>query len=81
MNGVDAVVLATKRFPCGRSWCTRYAARNSYYGSLTNAKIENDIFTFWIELPLAVGTVGGLTSLHPLTKLAFEILQNRTLKN
>ena len=76
MNGVDAVVLATGNdFRAVEAGVHAYTARNSYYGSLTHAKIENDIFTFWIELPLAVGTVGGLTSLHPLTKLAFEILQ------
>lgn len=76
MNGVDSVVLATGNdFRAVEAGVHAYAARNSYYGSLTHAKIEDDIFTFWIELPLAVGTVGGLTSLHPLTKLAFEILQ------
>jgi hydroxymethylglutaryl-CoA reductase len=81
MNGVDAVVLATGNdFRAVEAGVHAYAARNSYYGSLTHAKIENDIFTFWIELPLAVGTVGGLTSLHPLTKLAFEILQKPDAK-
>lgn len=76
MNGVDAVVLATGNdFRAVEAGVHAYAARNSYYGSLTHAKIEDDTFTFWIELPLAVGTVGGLTTLHPLTKLAFEILQ------
>ena len=81
MNGVDAVVLATGNdFRAVEAGVHAYAARNSYYGSLTHAKIEDDIFTFWIELPLAVGTVGGLTSLHPLTKLAFEILQRPDAK-
>ncbi len=81
MNGVDAVVLATGNdFRAVEAGVHAYAARNSYYGSLTHAKIENDVFTFWIELPLAVGTVGGLTSLHPLTKLAFEILQKPNAK-
>jgi len=81
MNGVDAVVLATGNdFRAVEAGVHAYAARNSYYGSLTHAKIEDDIFTFWIELPLAVGTVGGLTSLHPLTKLAFEILQKPNAK-
>lgn len=76
MNGVDAVVLATGNdFRAVEAGVHAYAARNSYYGSLTHAKIEDDLFTFWIELPLAVGTVGGLTSLHPLTTLALEILQ------
>ncbi len=81
MNGVDAVVLATGNdFRAVEAGVHAYAARNSYYGSLTHAKVESDIFTFWIELPLAVGTVGGLTSLHPLTKLAFEILQKPDAK-
>lgn len=81
MNGVDAVVLATGNdFRAVEAGVHAYAARNSYYGSLTHAKVEDDIFTFWIELPLAVGTVGGLTSLHPLTKLAFEILQKPNAK-
>lgn len=81
MNGIDAVVLATGNdFRAVEAGVHAYAARNSYYGSLTHAKIEGDIFTFWIELPLAIGTVGGLTSLHPLTKLAFEILQKPDAK-
>jgi len=81
MNGVDAVVLATGNdFRAVEAGVHAYAARNSYYGSLTHAKIEDDVFTFWIELPLAIGTVGGLTSLHPLTKLAFEILQKPNAK-
>lgn len=81
MNGVDAVVLATGNdFRAVEAGVHAYAARNSYYGSLTHAKIEDGIFTFWIELPLAVGTVGGLTSLHPLTKLAFDILQKPNAK-
>ena len=33
-------------------------------------------FYFWIEIPLSLGTVGGLTRLHPLAKLSLEILQN-----
>ncbi|MBT0607420.1 hydroxymethylglutaryl-CoA reductase, degradative [Aequorivita echinoideorum] len=81
MNGVDAVVLATGNdFRAVEAGVHAYAARNSYYSSLTHAKIEDGIFTFWIEIPLAVGTIGGLTSLHPLTKLAFEILQKPNAK-
>lgn len=81
MNGIDAVVLATGNdFRAVEAGVHAYASRNSYYGSLTHAKIEDGIFTFWIEIPLAVGTVGGLTSLHPLTKIAFQILQNPDAK-
>ena len=77
MNGIDAVVLATGNdFRAVEAGVHAYACRNGQYTSLTHAEIENGIFTFWIELPLALGTVGGLTNLHPLVKLNLEILQN-----
>lgn len=77
MNGIDAVVVATGNdFRAVEAGAHAYASKNAYYSSLTHAKIEDGVFSFWIELPLAIGTVGGLTSLHPMTKLAFEILQN-----
>lgn len=75
MNGVDAVVLATGNdFRAVEAGVHAYASRNGQYSSLSHAKIENGIFTFWMEIPLALGTVGGLTSLHPLVKMALEIL-------
>ena len=75
MNGVDAVVLATGNdFRAVEAGVHAYASRNGNYSSLSNAKIENGIFSFWMEIPLALGTVGGLTSLHPLVKMALEIL-------
>ncbi len=77
MNGIDAVVLATGNdFRAVAAGAHAYAARSGAYKSLTNAKIENGIFHFWIEIPLSLGTVGGLTKLHPLAKLSLEILQN-----
>ena len=76
MNGVDAVVLATGNdFRAVEAGVHAYASRNGQYTSLSHAKIENGIFTFWMEIPLALGTVGGLTSLHPLVKIALEILE------
>ena len=76
MNGIDAVVLATGNdFRAVEAGVHAYASRNGSYSSLTHASIEDGIFKFWIEIPLALGTVGGLTSLHPLVKLALEILQ------
>lgn len=81
MNGIDAVVLATGNdFRAVEAGVHAYAAKNGSYSSLTHASIENGIFKFWIEIPLALGTVGGLTSLHPLVKLALEILQNPSAK-
>ena len=75
MNGVDSVILATGNdFRAVEAGVHAYASRNGRYSSLSHAKIENGIFMFWIEIPLAIGTVGGLTSLHPLVKTALEIL-------
>jgi hydroxymethylglutaryl-CoA reductase len=76
MNGVDAVVLATGNdFRAVEAGVHAYASRSGSYSSLSHAKIEKDIFTFWIEIPLALGTVGGLTSLHPLAKWCLELLK------
>jgi hydroxymethylglutaryl-CoA reductase len=81
MNGIDAVVLATcNDFRAVEAGIHAYASRNGSYSSLSHAKIENGIFTFWLEVPLALGTVGGLTSLHPLVKLSLEMLENPSAK-
>tara|TARA_R110002124_G_scaffold99337_1_gene245332 strand:- start:63636 stop:64961 length:1326 start_codon:yes stop_codon:yes gene_type:complete len=81
MNGIDAVIVATGNdFRAVEAGVHAYASKEGTYTSLTNASIENDIFKFWIEIPLALGTVGGLTSLHPLTKFAFSLLQKPNAK-
>lgn len=79
MNGIDAVVLATGNdFRAVEAGVHAYASRNGKYSSLSHAKIENGIFSFWMEIPLALGTVGGLTSLHPMVKIALEMLGKPT---
>ncbi|MFX0558490.1 hydroxymethylglutaryl-CoA reductase, degradative [Maribacter sp. CXY002] len=81
MNGIDAVVLATGNdFRAVEAGVHAYASRNGSYSSLTHAEIIDGIFKFYIEIPLALGTVGGLTKLHPLVKLNLEILQNPSAK-
>lgn len=81
MNGVDAVVLATGNdFRAVEAGIHAYAAKSGQYSSLPHAKIENGIFTFWLEIPLALGTVGGLTTLHPLVKLSLEMLKKPSAK-
>ena len=81
MNGIDAVVLATGNdFRAVEAGVHAYASRKGTYSSLSHAKIENGIFTFWMEIPLALGTVGGLTGLHPLVKLSLELLHHPTAK-
>lgn len=76
MNGIDAVVLATGNdFRAIEAGVHAYASRNGKYTSLTHAQIKDDTFFFSIEIPLALGTVGGLTSLHPLVKLSLQLLK------
>jgi len=79
MNGIDAVVLATGNdFRAVEAGVHAYASRSGQYSSLSHATIENGIFRFWLEVPLALGTVGGLTTLHPMVKMALQMLENPT---
>lgn len=81
MNGIDAVVLATGNdFRAIEAGAHAFASRSGKYTSLSHCTIDDGIFKFWIEIPLAVGTVGGLTSLHPMAKLSLEMLQNPSAK-
>ena len=82
MNGIDAVVLATGNdFRAVEAGVHAYASRDGLYSSLTHAEVtEDNIFKFWIEIPLAIGTIGGLTNLHPLVKLAMNLLEKPTAK-
>jgi len=81
MNGIDAVILATGNdFRAVEAGVHAYASKDERYSSLTHAEIKDNTFKFWIDVPLALGTVGGLTSLHPMVKTALEILQKPTAK-
>lgn len=81
MNGIDAVVVATGNdFRAVESGVHAYASRSGQYRSLSKAWIEKDTFTFELNVPLALGTVGGLTSLHPLVKIGLQMLGNPTAK-
>lgn len=75
MNGIDSVVIATGNdFRAIEACAHTYASRSGQYRSLTDVKVENGVFTFWIEVPLSLGTVGGITSLHPMVRFALEML-------
>ena len=75
MNGIDAVILATGNdFRAVEAGIHAYASKSGQYSSLSHVKIENGIFTFWMDIPLAIGTIGGLTNLHPLVKFSMELL-------
>lgn len=81
MNGIDAVVLATGNdFRAVEAGVHAYASRSGTYKSLTHCTVDNGMFRFWIELPLAIGTIGGLTSLHPMAKLSLDLLQQPTAR-
>jgi len=76
-NGIDAVVLATGNDfraieACGHT----YASKDGRYTSLSHCELKEGIFRFWLDIPLAIGTVGGLTSLHPMAKRSLELLGN-----
>lgn len=76
MNGIDAVALAT-----GNDWraieagAHAYAARSGTYSSLTQwRKTDEGDLHGEIEIPLAVGIVGGATKVHPIAQIALKIL-------
>ena len=81
MNGIDAVVLATGNdFRAIEAGAHAYASKDGQYKSLTHCEVKNGIFKFWIEIPLALGTVGGLTALHPMAKLSLDMMQKPSAK-
>jgi hydroxymethylglutaryl-CoA reductase len=76
MNGVDAVVIAT-----GNDWraveagAHAYAARDGRYTSLTEWAVgQNGDLEGRLEMPLAVGTIGGATRTHPTAKIALQLM-------
>jgi len=76
-NGIDSVVLATGNdFRAVEACGHAYASRNGEYSSLSKVEISGNTFRFSLEVPMALGTVGGLTHLHPLAKLSLQLLGN-----
>lgn len=77
MNGIDSVIIATGNdFRAVEACAHTYASRSGKYQSLTHAEVKDGQFRFWLDIPLALGTVGGLTNLHPMVKLAYKMLGN-----
>ena len=80
MNGVDAVVIAT-----GNDWraieagAHAYAARSGRYTSLSTwGKDADGNLTGELEMPMAVGIVGGATRVHPVAKAALKLMGVKT---
>lgn len=76
MNGIDPVVIAT-----GNDWRAieagvhAYAARSGQYQAITRWRYQDRKLVGEFAAPLIVGTVGGVTSLHPTAKLCLNVLQ------
>ncbi len=79
MNGVDAVVIAT-----GNDWraveagAHAYASRDGRYRPLSRWETDGNYLYGSLEMPLAVGIVGGATKTHPLAKISLKILGVKT---
>jgi hydroxymethylglutaryl-CoA reductase len=75
MNGVDPVLIAT-----GNDWRAveagvhAYAARNGRYEPVTKWRMENGALVGRFDAPLVVGTVGGVTKLHPTAQVCLRLL-------
>jgi hydroxymethylglutaryl-CoA reductase len=75
MNGIDAVVIAT-----GNDWravesgAHAFAARSGRYAPLAIWRREGSFLTGFLEVPLALGTVGGTLRVHPAARLALRML-------
>lgn len=82
MNGIDAVALATGQdFRAIEAGAHAYAARDGTYRSLTKwRRTRQGDLAGEIELPLAVGIVGGVVNAHPTAKLALQILGVKSAK-
>lgn len=76
-NGVDAVILATGNdFRAVEAAGHAFAAQDGQYRSLSQCQLtDTGVFQFSLTIPLAIGTVGGLTRLHPLAAQAMKLLQ------
>ena len=75
LNGIDPILIAT-----GNDWRAveagvhAYATHSGQYRSITKWRYLDGTLTGILEAPLVVGTVGGVTSLHPTAKIAMKIL-------
>jgi len=76
LNGIDPILIAT-----GNDWRAveagihAYAARSGRYEPVTDWYMEGSDLIGRIEVPLAVGTVGGVTRIHPTARVALKMLK------
>ena len=76
-NGMDAVLLASGNdLRATAAAGHAFAARSGTYQSLTSLSLDNDLFRYTLEVPLALGTVGGITHMHPVVNLASAMMNH-----
>jgi hydroxymethylglutaryl-CoA reductase len=75
MNGIDPVLIAT-----GNDWraveagAHAYAARDGHYAALTTWRLGPDALEGELTIPMQLGTVGGVTSLHPMSRVCLRLM-------
>ena len=75
MNGVDSILLSTGNdFRAVEASVHSFACKDGEYKGLTECSIDNNIFSIQLTLPISIGTVGGITDLHPMIKLSHRLL-------
>ena len=79
MNGVDAVLISTGNdFRAVEAGVHAFASSKGKYKSLSDCTIIDNIFKISLRIPLSVGTVGGITDVHPMVKLSLKLLKSPT---
>lgn len=77
MNGIDAVLIATGNdFRAIEAACHAFASRSGHYRALSWCETDASNICIKLRVPMPVGTVGGITNLHPLARMSLEILGN-----
>ncbi len=79
MNGVDAILISTGNdFRAVEAGVHAFASNKGKYRSLSKCSISDDIFKISLKIPISIGTVGGITDVHPMVKLSLKLLNNPT---
>lgn len=82
MNGLDSVLLATGNdYRAVEAGAHAYAARSGRYSPLATWRVEEDSLSGKLELPLAVGVVGGTLRVHALARLALRLAEVETARD
>ena len=77
MNGIDAVIISTGNdFRAVEAAVHAFASSDGNYKGLSQCSIIDNKFKISLKIPISIGTVGGITDLHPMVKLSHRILGN-----